>query len=547
MLVCSVPSIGRRSVFVGITMVIGMLGGLGLFLFGMEIMAEGLQKAAGERLRNILELFTSRPAAAVLTGAVATVFLQSSSTTTVMVVGFVNSGLMTLSQAVGTIMGANIGTTITAQIVSFDIYALALPLIALGSGINFFGKKKMHRYIGTGVLGFGLLLLGLSTMSSAVYPLRSYEPFLNALVYLGNRPFLGILAGMLFTVLVQSSSATTGLVIAFSLQGIISLSAGLVLVVGANIGTCITALLAALGASVTARRAALSHVLFNVFGVVLFLVFRAPFTRLVALTGTSVTRQIANAHTLFNVINTLLLFPFLTPFVKLVTALVPGEDLVIERRPKYLDRRVVHSPAALLGARRETIRMAKIAIEMVGEAVESFIRGDSRLVPQIEQKEEVVNDLEKAITAYLAEASQEPLNPVQARQLTNLMHIVNDVERMGDHAINIKDLAVERTDHSLEMSEDAAGDLEIMCQTVVRICEDAVSALQHNNIQQAVRLAQEDDVVDEMEKRYRVNEGRCHPEAGVLFLDVVSKLERVGDHANNIAEAVAGTAFPHEY
>ena len=407
--------------------------------------------------------------------------------------------------------------------------------------------------MGSGVLGFGLLLLGLSTMSSAVYPLRSYEPFLNALVYLGNRPFLGILAGILFTVLVQSSSATTGLVIAFSLQGIISLQAGLVLVVGANIGTCITALLAALGASITAKRAALSHVLFNVFGVVLFLVFRAPFTRLVQLTGTSVTRQIANAHTLFNVMNTLILFPFMTPFVKLVTALVPGEDLVIERRPKYLDRRVVRSPAALLGARREAVRMGEIATGMVREAVESFITGDSRLIPQIEQKEEVVNDLEKAITAYLAEASQEPLNPVQARQLTNLMHIVNDVERVGDHAVNIADLAVERMDHSLEMSEEAAGDLEIMCQTVVRICEEAVSALRHNNVRQAVRLAEEDDLVDEMEKRYRVNhierlnEGRCHPEAGVLFLDVVSNLERVGDHANNIAQAVAGTAFPHEY
>lgn len=537
-----------------ITMIIGLLGGLGLFLFGMQIMAEGLQKAAGERLRSILELFTSRPITAVFTGAVATMLLQSSSTTTVMVVGFVNSGLMTLSQAVGTIMGANIGTTITAQVVSFDIYALALPLIALGSGLNFFAKrKKMRRYVGTGMLGFGLLLLGLSTMSSAVYPLRSYEPFLNALIYLGERPFLGILAGMLFTVLVQSSSATTGLVIAFSLQGVISLSAGLVLIVGANLGTCVTALLAALGASVTAKRAALSHVLFNAFGVLLFLVFRAPFTRLVALTGTSITRQIANAHTFFNVINTLILFPFIEPFVRLVTALVPGQDLVIERRPKYLDRRVVRSPAALLGASKETIRMAEIAIEMVEDAVDSFISGDLDLIPPIEQREEVVNDLEKAITAYLAEASQEPMNHNQARQLTNLMHIVNDVERLGDHAINIADLAVERSDHDLTMSEEAAEDLLVMCRTVVRICQEAISALKYNNVRQAIRLTEEDDLVDEMEKRYRINhiqrlnEGRCHPESGVLFLDVVSNLERVGDHANNIAQAVAGTAFPQDY
>ncbi|MGI6652223.1 MAG: Na/Pi cotransporter family protein [Limnochordia bacterium] len=236
-----------------VSIIIGLFGGLGLFLLGIQLLGDGLQRAAGERMRRILEMFTSHPLKAVLTGTAVTALLQSSSTTTVMIVGFVNSGLMSLSQAVGTIMGANIGTTITAQIVSFNIYSLAYPLIAIGALLYYFSKKKLQRYAGMGILGFGLLLLGLSTMSTAVSPVRDYEPFLNLLVTIGDRPILGILAGALFTAVIQSSSATTGLVIAFSWQGIISLPAGLALIVGANLGTCITALLASLGSSVTAR------------------------------------------------------------------------------------------------------------------------------------------------------------------------------------------------------------------------------------------------------------------------------------------------------
>ncbi|MGI6641717.1 MAG: Na/Pi cotransporter family protein [Limnochordia bacterium] len=298
-----------------LSMVLGLLGGLGIFLIGMQQMAEGLQKAAGERLRRILEVFTSNPAMAVVTGALVTALVQSSSTTTVMTVGFVNAGLMTLSQAVGTIMGANIGTTITAQIVSFDIYQLAYPLIAIGAGLSFFAQRRIARHAGTGMLGFGLLLLGLSTMSESVYPLRTYQPFLDALVYLGQNPLLGVLAGAVFTTLVQSSSATTGLVIAFAMQGIIDLPSGLVLIIGANIGTCITAALAAIGTSLSARRAAAAHLLFNLFGGVLFLILREPFAALVQGTSPAVTRQIANAHTIFNVANTVILLPLVKPLV----------------------------------------------------------------------------------------------------------------------------------------------------------------------------------------------------------------------------------------
>jgi len=529
--------------------VVGLLGGLGLFLLGIQLLADGLQKAAGERMRRILELFTSRPINAALTGAGVTAILQSSSTTTVMIVGFVNSGLMTLSQAVGTIMGANIGTTITAQAISFDIYSLAYPLIAVGALFYYFSKKKLYRYGGMGVLGFGLLLLGLQTMSSSVSPVREYEPFLQLLVAIGDRPILGILAGALFTMVIQSSSATTGIAIAFSWQGILSLPAGLALIVGANLGTCITVVLASLSSPVTAKRVALSHVLFNVTGVILFIILRRPFTSLVLLTGNTVARQIANAHTLFNVFTTVILFPLLPRFVRLVTALIPGEDGVFEAKPKYLDERLIQTPGALISAQKEAVRMGEIAVEMVDRAVAAFVTGTTDQLKDLQQREEVVNTLETAITAFLAKANQYSMNESEARGMVNLMHIVNDLERMADHAINISELAEARENGRHELSDAARDDLQSMFAEVDRISRSVLHSLAHQDVNEATSLIGEDDKVDDLERRYRtnhiarLNEGLCNPEAGVLFLDVVSNLERVADHAHNIAEGVADIAF----
>ena len=533
----------------GLTVIIGLLGGIGIFFLGMQLLADGLQKAAGERMRRILELFTSRPSTAILTGAVTTAILQSSSTVTVMIIGFVNSGLMTLSQAIGTIMGANIGTTITAQIVSFDIYALAFPFIGVGALLYFFTQKRIYKYVGKGILGFGLLLLGLSTMSQAVDPIKGYQPFLDLLVTLGNRPILGILAGTLFTAVVQSSSATTGLVIAFSLQGVLSLPAGLAIIVGANVGTCLTVVLASLNASITAKRAAMGHVLFNFLGVVLFIIFRTPFINLVLTTGGTVARQVANAHTLFNVITTVIAFPFITHFVNLVTKIVPGDDTVIELKPTYLDDRMAENPGALLGAQKEAVRMGTLAVDMVEQAVSAFLQGDSSLLHQIDHREEVVNMLEKAITAYLAKANQHSMEVGEARRVMNLMHIVNDLERIGDHAINIAELAEVRIDSELELSENAATEVQTMHEEVIKICRSAIEAIAQDDGEMAKGLIARDDIVDEMEKRFRanhierLNQDLCDTEIGVLFLDAVSNLERVADHATNIAESVADVAF----
>lgn len=528
-----------------ISIFLGLFGGLGLFLYGMQRMAEGLQKAAGDRMRRILELFTSHPVIAVFTGAVATVLVQSSSTTTVMIVGFVNAGLMTLKQAVGTIMGANIGTTITAQVVSFNIYEVALPAVGIGFACQLLCKRKAQKYLGLSILGFGILLLGMQTMSQSLHPLRTFQPFLDSLVFLGQYPLLGVVAGAMFTVAVQSSSATTGLVIAFTLQDMMSLPAGLALILGANLGTCITAGLASIGAGVTARRAAMAHVLFNSAGVLLFLILLRPFAELVATTGTSVTRQVANAHSIFNVANTVLLFPFIGPFVRLVERLVPGEDDVLDTKPQFLDERMLHSPAALVVAKKELLRMAKMSLEMLRESVEAFMQWDEKKVQSVLRKEDVVNALEKAIAVYLAEASQDPMTARQSNRITGLMHIINDLERVGDHATNITELAEERTNHDLQLSDQAQEELGRMYKEVLRIYTRSIEILESEDAAAARNLLREDEIIDEMENQFRdshirrLNEGLCHPETGVLFLDLISNLERIGDHANNVAEAVA--------
>lgn len=527
--------------------ILGLIGGLGLFLYGMQKIAEGLQKAAGERLRQILELFTSRPIIAVFTGALATILVQSSSTTTVMIVSFVNAGLMNLSQAVGTIMGANIGTTVTAQIVSFELYDIALPAIGIGFLFNFLSKKKTRKHLGLSLLGFGILFLGLNIMSESILPLRDYQPFINLLIRFGQTPLLGVLAGALFTVLIQSSSATTGLIIAFASQNLINLTSGLALVLGANIGTCITAVLASIGGTLTAKRTAVAHVLFNTIGVIVFTILLGPFTKLVALTSGVVSRQVANAHTIFNIATTVLIFPFLAPFVSFVQKIVPGTEVVLNSKPKFLDENILHSPAAIMGASKESVRMAEIALDMLNESFQAFITGDEKLIESVARKEVVVNDLEKSIIRFLTEASQNPLSVRQSQRLTNLMHSAHDIERVADHATNIAELAQSKINHNLSLSELAIHDLTAMHEKVECIYREAINLLRDENIEKAQKLIRADDVVDQMEKDFRdahirrLNEGTCFPEAGVLFLDIVSNLERIADHANNLAEAVAET------
>ncbi|MFU8794207.1 MAG: Na/Pi cotransporter family protein [Dethiobacteria bacterium] len=527
------------------TIVFTTLGGMGLFLFGIQIMASGMQKAAGDRFRKILEMLTNNPILGVITGIVVTILVQSSSTSTVMVVGFANAGLMNLSQAISVIIGANIGTTVTAQIVSFKIGVIALPTIGIGSLLNFFGKRRFHRYLGQTILGFGLLFLGMTTMSEGMSPLREFEAFHRLLAQFSVYPVLGILCGALFTALVQSSSASTGVIIALTMQDLIPFESAVPLILGTNIGTCITAILASIGANVAARRAATAHVLFNVIGVTLALILLGPFTEIMMETASTVPRQVANTHTIFNIFNTIIFLVFLKFFSRLVCRIIPGEDEKIEFGPKYLDHRILKTPpAAIGGVKKEVLRMAGIAREMLDESVQVFLTNDLKKVKHIEQMEELVDGLEKEINIYLAELSQHSMSQEQSKMVANLMSAANDLERIGDHAENIMQLGEAKTEDRLPFSQVALEEITEFYGKVEAMLEKAVKAFETNDHELANQVVLEDDYVDDQEKLLRkmhidrINTKKCYPAAGVIYLDLLSNLERVGDHANNIADLV---------
>ena len=525
----------------------GLIGGLGLFLFGMKMMASGMQKAAGDRLRKILEVLTSNPYIATFTGIIITVLVQSSSTTNVMVVGFTNSGLMTLSQALGVMLGANIGTTVTAQIISLNISVLIYPAIGIGALLSLFSTKRFQKSIGQGILGFGLLFLGLGTMSEAMYPLRDFPPFLLLLSSFGRIPPLGVLAGALFTALIQSSSATAGVVIALTLQGIIDTPSAIAIVLGANIGTSITAALASIGTNLTARRAVVGIVCVKITGVFLALILFRPFVNLVALTGTTVTRQVANAHTLFNVLNVLLVYPFMASLLRLTTKLLPGKEQPVETGTQYLNKRLLKtSPVAISAARQELLRMARIAREMLRDAVHIVLHHDRSLIGSTMQKESLIDSLEKDITVFLSEIAQNSLSKDQSKTVASLLHASSDLERIGDHAENIVQLAEVKMEENLVFSPTATQELQNFYRLVDQMLEESIIAFEKEDTSLAHQVIHMDHEVDALERSlrknhiFRLNQKQCVPQSGVIFLDLISNLERVADHATNLAEVVTG-------
>jgi len=528
-------------------MLFGLLGGLGMFIYGVQIMGRGLQRAAGDRLRRLLEILTTNPVMGVVVGAAVTALIQSSSATTVMVVGFVNAGLMNLSQAAGVIMGANIGTTVTAQLIAFRLTEAALPAIAVGAAVWLFGRRRLHRYIGEVLLGFGLLFLGMQTMSGAMAPLREMEGFRNAIMAFGRNPLVGVLVGMAMTVLVQSSSATIGILQAVASQGLLGINVALPVLFGDNIGTTVTALLSSVGTSVTARRAAVIHLIFNVVGTVIFLVLLPLVLPIVTATSSDAVRQIANAHTIFNVTNAAVQLPFIYLLTRVASRLVPGEVVTLEHGPKYIDRRFLENPSIALGqVTRELLRMGDLARDIVSESVEAFFTGDTKHIKSALNKEEVVNELEREITGYLVTLSRRSLTDEQSRKLNLLISVTNDIERVGDHGTNVAELAEYKIEHGLPFSEQAMSDLRYMYEKVHDVYTQALEALRTESRQLSLIIIQEEDLVDRIEKDLRrahikrLNEGQCFPGSGVVFLDIISNFERIGDHASSIAHGLIG-------
>ncbi len=522
--------------------IMGLIGGLGLFIYGIQLMGDGLQKTAGDRLRKIIEVLTTKPWRGVLVGAAITSLIQSSSATTVMAVGFVNAGIMTLPQAIGVIMGANIGTTITAQLIAFQLDKYSLPAVGIGFGMMFFAKRRTWKHLGQTILGFGLLFLGMLIMKDTMAPLKQYPGFVNLMALFGTTPILGVLVGTGMTVMVQSSSATIGIAQALSFKGLLTIRQAIPIILGDNIGTCVTAILASIGTSLSARRAAAAHVLFNIFGTIIFMLSLPLVYRLVTMSSTSVARQIANTHTFFNAVNTLLWLPFVVLFTAIVIKLVPGKELVIEKAPIYLDKNVMVTPSIALDlATREITRMGNLSAEMLDESVALLYNKISKAkIKQITHREEVVDILAEEITLYLSELSQQSLSLEQSERLTGLMHAVNDIERVGDHAENIMQLAENKAEDRLEFSSHAQAELQEVYSVVKEFFNKMIAGLESGDqpmVSEYRKLEYEvDGLVRKARKEHlkRLKEGTCHPIAGVIFLDLLTNLERIGDHANNV-------------
>ncbi len=546
-----------------IEMLFRFAGGLGMFLYGMNVMADGLQKSAGDRMKHLLEFLTRNRVMGILVGAGVTAIIQSSSATTVMVVGFVNAGLMTLVQAVGVIMGANIGTTITAWLVSMSEWGAVLKpeffaplLIGIGAFMLLFAKKEKAKDVSEILIGFGVLFVGLSFMSDSITPYRDAPIFSEAFRILGSNPILGILTGLVVTAVIQSSSASVGILQTLAANGVVNWSSAVFITLGQNIGTCVTALLSSLGANRTAKRAAVIHLLFNVigavvFGIGMFVIF--SFNRVWA--GAQVNSVgISIFHTVFNILNTVILYPFANTLVKLSGVLVKepvtqeeeemGEDAACGL--PHLDSRLLETPSfAVEGAVKEVVRMGELALLHMQTVFDAVRTGNRKWVDKAFQIEQTMNKYEKQMVEYLAQLSKGSLTERQRLTVGNLVYTVSDLERIGDHCDNIAELAQSMIQDDLSFSQEAMKGFEEITELAMDSVKAAVLARETERMAYVQQVIQIEDEIDDLEEDLRTEHidrlarNECSAAKGVFFLDMLSNIERIADHANNIVGYVA--------
>ena len=529
-----------------------MAGGLGLFLFGMELMSDSIEKVAGAKLRRILEIFTTNRFMGMIVGIIFTGIIQSSSACTVMVVSFVNSGLMNLYQAAGVILGANIGTTITSQLVSFNLSKIAPLILLVGVVVMMFTKKEKVRKVAEVVVGFGILFVGLSTMSQAMANMKNEPQVVNLLMSLKN-PFLATLMGFALTAVIQSSSVTVSIVLLLANQDLLPLPITLYIILGCNIGACATAMLASMTGKKDAKRAALIHLLFNIIGTVIIYIalFVAgdQIVELIKSISADNGRFVANAHTMIKIAQVIMLFPFTGWLVKMTYLIVPGEDQKVGYREsyqlKYIGDKVVFNPAtAVVEVVKELERMASLAEENLNRAMNALITLDEEDIEEVYEVEKNINFLNHAITDYLVKINQTTLPIEDLNSLGALFHVVNDIERIGDHAENVADAARQRKEEGISISKEAQkelGDMLEMVNKIIRYAVEMFAKSDETHMQEIVTLEdQVDDKERELQKKHveRLTKGECSPEAGMIFSDIVSGLERVADHATNIAFAI---------
>lgn len=528
--------------------ILGLMGGLGMFLYGMKLMSDALEKAAGAKMRSILEFFTKTPLRGILVGTFFTAVIQSSSASTVMVVSFVNSGLMNLYQAAGVIMGANIGTTVTSQLISLNLSALAPAIVMVGVVMVMFCKKIKIQRAGEVLLGFGILFMGLSGMSDSMSVLRESPQVVEIMSSLTSH-FLAVMVGLVVTTVLQSSSATVGIVLLLAQQGLLDIRICYFIIFGCNIGSCVSALLAAINGKKIAKRAALIHLFFNIIGTgIMYVVFSfalEPITGFISMISHgNIAREVANAHTLIKLVEVLLLFPFIKQIVKLTGFFVRDEEKVSpqEFQLQYIGAKSVFSPAtAVFEATREMERMGKIAIENLRHSMDALFTMNDREIQEVYETEDQINFLNHAITDYLVKVNQTTIPTEDKKSIGGLFHVVNDIERIGDHAENVADAARKRMEDQVEFSPQAKRELSEMLDAVVTITTYALDMFSHNNQEHMQEILDLENKVDRMERELqeshiqRLTRNECTAEAGMMFSDLLSGLERVADHATNIA------------
>ena len=526
------------------------LGGLGLFLYSIKTMGDGLQQAAGDRLRYYIDKYTSNPFFGILVGIGMTALIQSSSGVTVITVGLVSAGLLTLRQAIGIVMGANIGTTVTSFIIGFKLGDYALPMLFLGAVCLFFTKNRTINNIGRIVFGVGGIFFALNLMSGAMEPLKDLQVFKDYMVELSKNPILGVLVGTGLTLLIQASSATIGILQNLYASNLIDLQGALPVLFGDNIGTTITAIIASLGANIAAKRVAAAHVAFNVIGTVICIIFLVPFTGLIqwfeSFLNLAPEMTIAFAHGTFNITNTIIQFPFIGALAFLVTKLIPGEDEVVKYEPLYLDEQLIkQAPSIALGnAKKELLHLGNYAAKAFDLSYDYIINSNEKVAEKGHKTEEAINTIDEKLTRYLISLSGEALSQKESEVLTNILDSSRDLERIGDHAEALLNLNYYLQRKNVQFSEAALEELAEIYLKTSDFVKDALESVENNDLEKAQALIERHEDINNMERVLRkthikrLNNGECSPQAGVNFIDIISHYTRVSDHAMNLAEKV---------
>ena len=535
--------------------IIPFVGGLGMFIYGMQIMAQGLENAAGSKMKALLEALTRNKLMGVMLGALITAVIQSSSATTVMVVGFVNAGIMNLSQAMGVIMGANIGTTVTSWLVSSVEWAkflspsnLAPIAIMAGVIVMLTGSRRSTKDLSSIIIGFGILFVGISTMSSAVSPLQESEAFRSLFVTLGHNPFLGIIAGAVVTAVIQSSSASVGILQSLAAAGLVPFNAAVYIIMGQNIGTCVTAIMSSIGAKKNAKTAAIMHLLFNIIGTIIFSVLAIVLFKVVfveAGDGVITQTQISTVHTIFNVGTTILLFPFSDLIIKLARKLEKEDENTEDESRVLLDDRMLETPGiALQSALSEVSRMGSIVLRTVDKAIDVIFTKDYQKILEIKEEEDTVDRLCSGITNYVVKLSSLSLNEKEHHEVACILQTLSDIERISDYCENISEFAETLTERKAVFTDVGRAELKEMAEVCAESFRYALEAFVENDKEKAMKVIEKESQADDLEIKLRTGHmqrlanNQCNTDAGIVYLDALVALERISDHSRNIAEEV---------